>query len=298
MARHSPFERWRQRRIDYPLQYLLVAGLFALLRALPLDAASAVGGWVGRTVGPRLPMTRRARAHLARALPDLDEAARRRTIVAMWDNIGRVFAEYPHLGRMWDEGRVTIEGREHVAALVDDDRPGIIIGAHLANWEVPTMIGRPLGIALTMVYRHANNPGVDRLLGRARSDAGARFVRKGPEAARGVFATLRGGGHVAMLVDQKLNRGLALPFFGRTAMTTPAPSVFARSFDCPVVPMQTIREEGARFRIVFHPPMQVPRTGDAAVDDAAFMTTANAMIEGWIRERPAQWLWLHRRWKD
>jgi len=193
---------------------------------------------------------------------------------------------------------VTVEGREHVQSLVDDGRPGLIIGAHLANWEVPTMVGRPLGIALTMVYRHANNPGVDRLIADARADAGARFVRKGPEAARGIFATLRSGGHVAMLVDQKLNRGLALAFFGRTAMTTPAPSMFARSFDCPVVPMQTIREEGARFRIVFHPPMRIDRTGDAAADDAAFMSAANAMIEGWIRERPAQWLWLHRRWKD
>lgn len=301
MARHSTFERWRQRNLDYPVQAALAWALFHAVGLLPVDAASALGGWIGRTIGPLLPAHRRARRNLERAFPDKDAREIRAILRGMWDNLGRVITEYPHLRTIWDQaetGRIEVIGREHVEALRLDGRPGILVGAHLGNWELLAIGGVRMGLPLTFVYRHANNPPVDRLLRRARAIEGATFLPKGPEAARGLFATLRAGGHIAMLVDQKLNRGIAVPFFGRPAMTALAPAQFARVFDCPLVMVRIERLGGARFRLTIDPPLARVRTGDDKADDAAAMARINAVIEAWVRARPEQWLWTHRRWKD
>jgi len=99
-----------------------------------------------------------------------------------------------------------------------------------------------------------------------------------------------------MLVDQKMNNGIAVPFFGRPAMTAPALAQLALRFDCPVVPARVVRLNGAHFQLIVYPPLEVAKTGDREHDTLTLMTQVNTMIEGWIRERPEQWLWLHNRW--
>ena len=106
------------------------------------------------------------------------------------------------------------------------------------------------------------------------------------------------GGHLGILPDQKMNDGIAVPFFGRDAMTAPALARLALRFDCPVVPLRAERTGGARFHIRFYPPLEIPNSGDRQADVLALMTEVNRIIEGWIIERPEQWLWLHRRWPD
>ncbi len=101
-----------------------------------------------------------------------------------------------------------------------------------------------------------------------------------------------------MLVDQKQNDGIPVPFFGRDAMTAPAIGRLALRFNCPVVPIRTERLDGARFRFTVLPPIELAPTGDGAFDVAAAMARINALIEEWVRARPGQWLWLHRRWPD
>jgi len=101
-----------------------------------------------------------------------------------------------------------------------------------------------------------------------------------------------------MLVDQKMNDGIPVPFFGRDAMTAPALARLALRFDCAVVPVRVDRLARARFRITAEPPLPLPRSGERARDTAALMRSVNAVLERWIRERPDHWLWLHRRWPD
>ena len=101
-----------------------------------------------------------------------------------------------------------------------------------------------------------------------------------------------------MLVDQKMNDGIAVPFLGQAAMTAPALAVFALKYRCPVVPARVTRLGGARFRITFEPPLPVPDSGDHHADVRTMMTRVNAIIERWIRAAPEQWLWLHNRWPD
>lgn len=99
-----------------------------------------------------------------------------------------------------------------------------------------------------------------------------------------------------MLVDQKMNDGIVVPFLGQDAMTAPALAQFALRYDCPVIPARVERLDGARFRITVLPPIPLARTGDRQTDIFNAMVQVNGLLEQWIRERPEQWLWLHRRW--
>ena len=264
---------------------------------LPVDTASAVGGWLGRTIGPRLGASRRALRNLRHALPDNSDAENRRIIRGMWDNLGRSVAEFPHLETICAAGsqRVEIVNGEDIAALRDQRRPAILFGGHFANWEVgPATIHRLLGPSLLSVFRAANNPWADRVL-RRRMPA-RRAVAKGAEGGRDLIRHLRQGGHVAMLVDQKMNDGIAVPFFGRDAMTAPAIARLALRFDCPIVPVRVERLNGPRFRFTVMPRLELPAGNDTADAVLETMKRVTATIEQWIVARPEQWLWIHRRW--
>jgi KDO2-lipid IV(A) lauroyltransferase len=273
---------------------------FGLLALLPIDCASALGAVLARNIGPRLAISRRARHNLRNALPMLGEAESSRTIALMWDNLGRVVAEYPHLReiRVFDpDGRVETHGFEHMDHAVAAGRRMIIFSGHIANWEIGMLAAVQYGIAVAQIYRAANNPLVDRLIRRFRGNGGE-LIPKGPVAARRAIAVLRRGAHLTLLADQKMNDGISVPFFGRAAMTAPALAALALRFDCDLLPARVERLGGARFRLTVFPPLLLPRSGDHHADIAALMGEVNKTLEGWIRDRPEQWLWLHKRWPD
>lgn len=289
--------RWR------PIHALQAAGAyaaFAVARAMPLDAASALGGRLGRAIGPRLGVTDRARRNLRSAFPDSSPEEIEAIVGDMWDNLGRMALEFPHLDKLRFDGpdaHVEVVGAEYIDALRDDGRPGVFFSAHMANWEIGPLSAARRGLPVDMVYRAPNNPLMARLLNRRHPGQGE-LIPKGAPGARQMLARLKKGGHLAMLVDQKMNDGIAVPFFGRDAMTAPALAQLALKFDLPAIPSRIERLGGVRFRITFYPPLELPRTGDRRADVAAIMAEVNRHIESWVRERPAQWLWLHNRWPD
>jgi KDO2-lipid IV(A) lauroyltransferase len=283
---------------------------FAAMRALPIDAASALGGALARQIGPRLGVSRRARRNLAAALPELSANEIEQTIRGMWDNLGRVAAEYPHLRRVRlfpagvlqkSLGRVETGGIEYLDRAIAAGRPVIIFGGHLGNWEIAALAagqyGQDHGIDVAQIYRAANNPVVDRMIARFRG-AASEFIPKGAIASRRALTALRRGAHLTLLVDQKLNDGIPVPFFGRDAMTAPALALLALHFDCAVLPARIERLRGAHFRLTLEPPLPLPKSGERAADVAALMAAVNRTLEAWIRDRPEQWFWLHSRWPD
>jgi KDO2-lipid IV(A) lauroyltransferase len=218
----------------------------------------------------------------------------------MWDNLGRVAAEYPHLRgiRVFEPGgRVETHGFEHMDRAVASGRRMIIFSGHIANWEIGMLAAVQYGITVAQIYRAANNPLVDRMITRFRGDAGE-LIPKGAVAARRAIATLRSGAHLTMLADQKLNDGIPVPFFGRPAMTTSALASLALRFDCDVLPARVERLRGAHFRLTVFPALPLPRSGNPHADVAALMAQVNAILESWIRDRPGEWFWVHRRWPD
>lgn len=276
------------------------AGLVAVMTifaCLPVDWASGLGGFIGRTVGPRLGVSRRALRNLRLAMPQNGDAENRRILGGMWDNLCRAIAEYPHLAKISaaGAGRVEIVNGDGLAGTASGGKQSILFGGHLANWEIgPATVHLLMGPSLLSVYRAANNPWVDRLM---RSFHGIRrAVPKGSAGGRELVRHLRHGGSVAMLVDQKQNDGIAVPFFGRDAMTAPAIARLGYRFGCPLVPVRVERLNGARFRCTVMAPIELAETGDAATDVLATMARVNAVLERWIVARPEQWLWVHSRW--
>jgi len=271
-----------------------------MFKFLPLDYASALGGVLARLIGPHLSVSRHARRNIRRALPELSEAEIAGVVAGMWDNLGRLAAEYPHLrkiGVFKPGGRVETHGFEHVDRSLAAGRSMIIFSGHIANWEIGMLAGTQYGIPVAQIYREANNPLMDRMIARFRGE-GSDFIPKGAIAARRAIAALRGGAHLGLLADQKMNDGIPVPFFGRPAMTAPALAVLALRFDCDVLPLRVERLDGAHFRVTVSPPLHLSRSGEPHADAAALMARANTTLEAWIRDRPQQWLWLHQRWPD
>ncbi len=193
-----------------------------------MDFASALGGFIARAIGMRLGITKRGEENLHRALPNLTPAQRRQVLRGMWDNLGRVIAEYPHLNafRLFEKNS-RIEGVDagNILATRDPNKRYIFFSAHYGNWEIAIRTAAEAGFDVTGVYRAPNNPFVDRLMLWARGADGGELVPKGDVAAKKAFGALREGRALCMLVDQKMNDGIAVPFFGRDAMTAPALAV-------------------------------------------------------------------------
>jgi len=289
------------RFLFHPLEAAGAVAVYTLCRVLPIDMASALGGWMGRTIGPRLSVSSRAFRNLGLAYPEKSDAEIAAIVSGMWDNLGRVAAEYPHLSEInvYDpKGRVEVIGAEYVDLLRDDDKPGIFFSGHLGNWEIVSFGATQRNLPLDRVYREANNRLVEWLYQHGRGAVKGALIPKGSAGARLLLKAIKSGNHLGMLVDQKMNDGIAVPFFGRDVMTAPALAEMALRYDCPVVPARIERLKGARFRLTILPPLNLVRTGDRHADVAANMAQVNAVIEQWVRDTPEQWLWLHNRWPD
>ncbi len=281
---------------------LLLAGLIGALRRLSPVRCSNLGSRLARRLGPLLPASRVADRNLSDALPELDAASRRQVIDGVWDNLGRNVFELPHLAsfRRTDSGPgFEVDGEQHLAGLGERGRPALFFSGHLGNWEMVLPVAAALGIAVSGFYRAASNPEVNRAIQAMRQDAlGTRvsMFAKGAAGARAALVHLGQGGALGLLVDQKMNDGIAVPFFGRDAMTAPALAQLALRFDAPIVPVHVVRLGPCRFRMVCEAPLVVRRVGDRTADVLAITSAMNDRLELWIRADPSAWLWLHRRW--
>jgi KDO2-lipid IV(A) lauroyltransferase len=188
---------------------------------------------------------------------------------------------------------------EHVRTLHARGGPAIFFSGHIANWELIGPALAALDISMAGFYRAASNPLTDEIiqgLRRAARGGNVPLFAKGARGAREAVAHLRAGGFLGIMVDQKMNDGIPIPFFGHDAMTAPAIAHFALRFHCPVVPIHVVRLAPARFRLICEAPLSLAVTGDRSADTRAMMLAINEILEAWIRAAPASWLWLHRRW--
>lgn len=272
----------------YVLEAVALQLAFWIFKLMPPAMASNFGGWLGRTIGPKLAATRKARRHFNLALPD--KSTQTETVMAeMWDNLGRVFAEYPHLKTLSKPEHTEIIGIEHLP----QDGGAIIFGAHFGNWEVAgTAYKEQYGTAVHPVFREPNNPKAAALLDKCRKITDdIETIPKSRSGARKLMETLKDGKLVGLLIDQKYNEGISVPFFGRNAMTSPAFVQLAQKLDIALVPVLVERLDSAKFRVTLSPPLNAK---GREVEDV--IRDAHTILENNIRKRPGQWLWLHRRW--
>ena len=285
------------KKAKHLIEYALFIFVMQICAWLPLDKASAFVGWLGRNTGPFLRRSQRAENNLEMVFPELDKRQIRLLVKDMWDNLGRVFAEYPHLEEI-GKNRVTIENAEHLEKLIHEDGPAVFVSAHTGNWEIS-------GPAIKMLYDHnidpvyraPNNPYVDKKIAKFRGLNGKMSsFAKSSRGARDLVKALKNNRHVAIIFDQKYNQGPLIRFFGVPAKTSTAFADLALKFKCPVVPGFVVRDKGAHFKLCLYPPISLQRSDGSDLSAEEIIAQANTLLEELIRRHPSQWLWLHRRW--
>lgn len=289
------------KRLAYAVQAGLLFPLMTLLKLMPVDAASAFGGWFGRAIAYRL-IDRTAHYPTMRvAIPDLPEAELDSLLLTMCDNIGRVLGESMHLADFAgaENRRLSLKEIEAVNAVRAQGHPLLFVGGHFGNWELLPVAMRAAGWDGIAVVQHPNNPHVLEWIAAQRYRAGL----SGQVAAEeGVYAALRralkGGGLAAMLTDQRVLNGIKAPFFGLETMTNLIPARLARDLGAAVVLMSNRRVGGAQFQIEFQAPLLLTRTEDRAADELAFTARINRFYEEQILAARGYWLWGHPRFDD
>jgi KDO2-lipid IV(A) lauroyltransferase len=282
------------------VDFALLWGPFTLFRLLPVDWTSALGARVGAVIGP---LMRRKTAILEEnfriVFPEKSPDEIRRLVKACWSRAWQVLSEYPHLDHIVnDRGgkRVEVIVRDPDLTFRDRNRPAVVVGAHLSNWELAAAALGRLGIVNSALYTPPTNPWFDRMLLESRAALKSELLPR-DNCARPLLERLTAGRTVGMLVDRRVDGGKPIPFFGRDKPTTIMPAKLALKFDCDLIPVQVERTEGAHFRITFHPPVRPANPGDCKIDQAIDMISqVHQLFESWVRQHPEDWLCSKRLW--
>jgi KDO2-lipid IV(A) lauroyltransferase len=288
--------------VRYRLELLAFLAVTTLCRALPRRAARGVGAALGR-LAFRVDRRHReiALANHRRAFPDASEGERRRTIRECFAFFGRYAFELvgclPAF-RASDLGRFEFEGLQHAEAAVASGRGVLCVSGHYGGWELQALAAGAQGVPICVVVRPLDNPYLEARLRRLRTSTGNLVIDK-REGFRPMLKALREGKAVAVLIDQNVagDERIFVPFFGVPASTTPALGLLEVRTDAVVLPVFAFPIEDGRWRLVYGPPVEVPRTGDRTEDVRRVTEACTRILEERIREHPHLWLWMHNRWK-
>lgn len=279
---------WRLEALAYD-----IVGL--ILKLFPFSGISAFGGWLLRLIGPLTSKHHIAKTGLKIAFPEKSEADIKQLLKEQWDNTGRTFAEFPitHRIKAFEDERITIKGLDIFKA----NAPAIIVTGHFANWEIMATILTQSGLPVRITYRKINNPYIDARVRKQRERYGTKFLvqKSTHKGGRELLEALKNGESIALLNDQKFNTGVSVPFFGQEAMTAQGATRLALKTGRPLLPMAVTRD-GANFTVTFFDPIKLKNTGNREADVLNGVKQVTQFIEDRVKEAPALWFWVHRRW--
>jgi len=274
-----------------------------LLRLVPMDSAIRTFERFARWLGPKLKRHQVALDNLELAFPEKSLDEREKIAIESWAQMARGLLEYGYLDFIFDldeenqeSDRIEIINAEQFLKLRDDGLPAIIFTGHLANFELLPMAAAKFGLKIKSLFRAPNNKYIAARIADARKDVSENLIASRQGASFQLMSALERGDHVGILVDQKFRRGIKVPFFGHDAPSNPLLAKLARRYDCPVHGARAIRLPGGRFRLEITEELVLPRTKDGDIDIRGTTELVNNVVEGWVREYPEQWLWIHRRW--
>ncbi|MBR0696441.1 lipid A biosynthesis lauroyl acyltransferase [Bradyrhizobium lablabi] len=285
----------------------LTIGLLRTTRYFDPDKTAWFFGRAAHFIGRRLREDRIGRENLTAAFPEKSPEEIETILAGVWDNLGRIGAEFAHLDRIWDHdpehpekpSRVEFSPRskELFDRLRDDGKPALFFAAHLGNWELPALAAVAHGLDAAILFRRPNIESADRAIERIRAVKMGTLVPAGRDAPFKLAQALQNGQHVAMLVDQYLTNGVPVTFFGRKTTANPLLARLRRQVDCPIHGTRIIRLPDGRFRGEVSEEVKPVFDASGEVDIPGTMQAVTDVVEGWVREYPDQWLWLHRRWR-
>jgi Kdo2-lipid IVA lauroyltransferase/acyltransferase len=285
------------------------AATIALLRTTRYFDPFKTADFFGRAsqfIGRRLREDRIGRENLKAAFPEKSPEEIETILAGVWDNLGRIGAEFAHLDHIWDydrdhpeNSRIELPKRtiELFDQIRDDGKPALIFASHLGNWELPALAAVAHGLDCAILFRRPNIESADRAIEKIRAIKMGTLIPAGRDAPLRLAQALQQGQHVAMLVDQYLTNGVEVTFFGRKTKANPMLARLRRQVDCPIHGTRIIRLPNNRFRGELTEEIPPVRDANGEIDIQGTMQAVTNVIEGWVREYPEQWLWLHRRWR-
>jgi len=285
----------------------LTIAMLSAARAFDPDKTAKFFGRASRFIGRRLREDRIGRENLKAAFPEKSPEEIERILDGVWDNLGRIGAEFAHLDHIWDydpdrpekDSRVEFAPRtkELFDQIRDDGKPALIFACHLGNWELPALAAVAHGLDAAILFRRPNSEAADRAIERTRAINMGTLIPAGRDAPLRLAQALQDGKHVAMLVDQYLTNGVEVTFFGRKTTANPMLARLRRQVDCPIHGTRIIRLPNNRFRAELSEEVKPVLDASGQIDVQGTMQAVTNVVEGWVREYPEQWLWLHRRWR-
>jgi len=277
--------------------------LMKLIRLIPVDTAAGMFERFARWLGPKIWRHKVVMENLAIAFPEKSVEARNKLASDSWAQTARTLLEYIYLDEIFDldedhteTARIEVRNAEQFAKLRDDGQPAILFTGHIANFELLPLVAAKFGLKVQSLYRRPNNQYAASQVANTRKEFGKNMVASGAGASFQLMSALERGDHVGLLVDQKFRRGIMVPFFGRAAPTNTLLAKLARRYNCPVHGARSVRLPGGRIRLEITDELVLPRDKNGDVDIRGTTELVTSVVEGWVREYPEQWLWMHRRW--
>jgi len=285
----------------------LAVGLVGTIKRMDRKRTANFAGALMRKVGPLFKEHRLGRQNLRAAFPEKSDAEIEKILASVWDNLGRIAVEFAHLDEFCveDFGMPTpdvISYRPESKARYDriskSGKATISFAAHLANWELPGVGAKLIGADTAVLYRRPNIGAISDVVIKLRAPLMGQLIPTGLDAPVRLARLLQSGVHVGMLADQHYTKGVGVTFFGRPCLANPLIALLARQTECPIHGIRAVRlPDGNSFWGEFTEAIEPARAADGRIDIQGTTQAITTVIEGWVREHPEQWLWLHRRWR-
>lgn len=294
------FLNFNFKKIRYTLEAPLVWLGIVFFRSLKIENASNLAGKIAIFIGKKIAVNKLAMRNLGKALPHLDSSQKNAVINDMWDNLGRLIGEFPHVCKMsaneiLNYVKIDENSRKILDELIAKNQGGIIFSAHFGNWEIGPKILINYGIKVKTFYRPLNNPFVEKMTSSLR---GVEMIEKGSEGNRKLITALKNKEFILIMADQKVSDGEPIKFFHDDAITATSIAKIALKYDVPLVPGFILRvNKQFKFLLKIEKPLEFNKINSLNSEATNLTLKINQIIEKWVGENPQQWFWVHNRWK-
>ena len=283
--------------IKYFIQFLIISIFLIIFKILGLKFASYFSGKIVSFIGPMFRPQETIRSNLLRALPDLKLFEIKDISKKMWNNYGRILAEYIFIKNFRSgkfKNNIEIVGQEILDKIKENNEPVIFISGHFNNFELMAMQIEKSGVDLAVIYRPLNNKFLNFVMERIRKKYICKNqIKKGISGTKQLLLFFKKKTSIALMIDQRVSQGIKSNFFGCEAFTTTIPAQFVKKFKCRVVPIYIERIKDINFKLTIHEPLVYSEN-----DSIETITLhLNQILEKLILKNPAQWIWSHNRWK-
>ena len=283
--------------MKYFIQFLIISILFLIFKILGLSYASYVSGKVVSFVGPFFRSKSLIRSNILKALPDFKLNQIEKISKKMWNNYGRILAEYVFIKDFRStkfQNNIEIKGQEILDNIKNNNEPVIFVSGHFNNFELMAMQIEKSGINLAVVYRPLNNKFLNFIMERIRKKYICKNqIKKGISGTKQLLSFFKKKTSIALMIDQRVSQGIKSNFFKNEALTTTIPAQFVKKFKCKIVPIYIERVKDINFKLTIHDPLVY--SNDESIESITL--DLNHLLEKLILKNPDQWIWSHNRWK-